>query len=74
MGDEKKQEEQKPQQEKPSEEDKPSKEDKPSEEDKPKMRQIVIEFDQRNINIAKAEVSSNFELSAVLERILRKLD
>lgn len=37
------------------------------------MRKIVIEFNNNLIDITKAEVSSNFELQAVLENILRKV-
>ena len=36
-------------------------------------RKIVIEFNKSSINITEAQVSSNFELQAILENILRKI-
>ena len=47
--------------------------EQPSQLLQPKMRQIIIEFNQSNINIVKAEISSNFELQAILENILKKI-
>ena len=47
--------------------------EQPSQLPQPKMRQIIIEFNQSNINIVKAEISSNFELQAILENILKKI-
>ena len=40
----------------------------------PKMRQIIIETDGNNINIAKADVAGNLELIAILGSILNKLN
>ena len=44
-----------------------------SQPNQPLKRKIVIEFDQNSINITRAEVSSNFELQAILENVLRKI-
>jgi len=38
-----------------------------------KMRQIIIETDGTNINIAKAEVAGNLEMVAILQNILYRL-
>ena len=62
---EKKQEEQSKQQEQPSQLSQPP---------QPKMRQIIIETDGTNINIAKADVAGNLELIAILGSILNKLN
>ncbi len=44
-----------------------------SQPNQPLRRKIIIEFDQNSINITRAEVSSNFELQAILENVLRKI-
>lgn len=41
--------------------------------EKEPTRKIVIEFSKNSINITEAQVSSNFELQAILENILRKI-
>lgn len=70
-----KKEEQKPQQEKPNGADVKSSEkfNITGEPPKPKMRQVIIETDGNNINIAKAETAGNLELIALLSTILTKL-
>jgi NAD kinase len=39
-------------------------------EEKPKIRQIIIETDGTNINIAKAEVAGQIELIAIINGVL----
>jgi len=43
-------------------------------EEKPKMRQIIIETDGNSINIVKAEVAGNLELTAILSTIINKIN
>lgn len=38
------------------------------------MRRIVIEFDNKNINLKVADVSSYFELKGIFESILTKIN
>lgn len=38
------------------------------------MRRIVIEFDNKNINLKVADVSSYFELKGIFETILTKVN
>jgi len=38
-----------------------------------KKRQIIIEFDEKNVNLIKSEVASAWELKAILEALLRQL-
>lgn len=39
-----------------------------------KPRQIVIEFNAQQINIIKAEVSSNWEFESILRKLLKNLN
>ena len=50
------------------------KQEEQSQPEKSKMRQIIIETDGNNINIAKADVAGNLELIAILSSILNKLN
>jgi len=43
-------------------------------EEKPKMRQIIIETDGNSIDIVKAEVAGNLELTAILSTIINKIN
>jgi len=40
----------------------------------PKMRQIVIEFNQKDVHVVKAEVSSIMEFNAILDMVFRFLN
>ena len=38
-----------------------------------KKRQIIIEFDEKNISYAKTEIASAWELKAILTELLKQL-
>jgi len=42
--------------------------------EKLKIRQIIIETDGNNINIVKADVAGNLELTAILSTIINKIN
>lgn len=46
---------------------------KQEEQTKPKMREVIIQFDNDNIRITKAEISSNWELQAILSNLLNSI-
>jgi len=40
----------------------------------PPMRQIIIEFDNKTVNLKALEVSSRFELQGIFDSILRQIN
>jgi len=50
------------------------KEEKPEMKEEPKMRQIIIETDGTNINLAKADVAGRIELIGVLSSVINNLN